>query len=873
MDDYSDETESTLSSAKDTLPGILGKLTPARPGEKEDLGQPTESGIIDFTAEERNFEDLTLAELLGQFLRAPWATMRALTEVSSQAPEARSVDERSVTVSVRLRHRRQYAREQWHSLRHWIQLGLQITAFLIAVRGCYIWAVDDMVRPKDSQLYAGLPYVLAGIFLWLYAEGLGDWQRISKWWQRMGRGGPTDNIPGDSVSERGISVGNRNSGFVWASIDRLRLLAALGACVLAYITWANTADNRFNFLGWWSWFWCIVLMLVAVAPESWNLASLRLTLRQFRASFRLQGNWTLIAILTIMLLGAYFRLHDLDGMPPQMTSDHKEKLLDAQAVLEGEHQVFFPNNGGREGFQMYALALMAHLPGFSIDHFSLKVLAVVESLITLPVLWWLGREIIGERDRHLGNVVGLVLMALVAVSYWHVAITRLALRIVLTPLFAALLLIFLSRAMRHNRRGDYILTGLVLGFGFYTYQAARMLPLVVVAGIGVMLLRHVRQGKVFWGYLGHLGLLVLVSFVVFIPLFRFSQDNPEIFWMRANGRILGTPVIEEVDSSGVVLMRDATLGERFDAFKENMTILADNIRRALLMYNWQGDEAWFHGIPHHPIMDIFTGGLLIIGVGAWIGLMVRHRDPVHLLIPIMVFIMLLPSALSIGRPTENPSATRSSGSLPPVYLIAAFPLALTTRRIKKVLATKSTSLLVSVGVTGVVVVGAYATNTDLYFDEYREVYRYRTWPYSEPGQMLRGFAISDGDFGNAFMISYSYWWDYTIVGMEAGILDWPNGIDTGLYAVEDFVRDAFACAGRDYPLDPDKDILFFYHYEDDEAENDLREWFPEGYATLIESYYEDYNYKIFRVPALGIGGLRAFVRDHTDPPNCTPREF
>jgi len=46
-----------------------------------------------------------------------------------------------------------------------------------------------------------------------------------------------------------------------------------------------------------------------------------------------------------------------------------------------------------------------------------------------------------------------------------------------------------------------------------------------------------------------------------------------------------------------------------------MAILADNIRRALLMYNWQGDEAWFHGIPHHPVMDIFTGGLLIVEWG------------------------------------------------------------------------------------------------------------------------------------------------------------------------------------------------------------------------------------------------------------------
>jgi len=130
-------------------------------------------------------------------------------------------------------------------------------------------------------------------------------------------------------------------------------------------------------------------------------------------------------------VGAYFRLVDLDGMPPQMTSDHKKSFW-MPGCLGWRLSVFFPNNGGREGFQMYALALIAHIPGLGVDHFSLKMLAAIESLITLPVLWWMGREVIGDRDRRLGNSVGLVLMALVAASYWHVAITRVALRIVLT---------------------------------------------------------------------------------------------------------------------------------------------------------------------------------------------------------------------------------------------------------------------------------------------------------------------------------------------------------------------------------------------------------------------------------------------------------
>ena len=56
-------------------------------------------------------------------------------------------------------------------------------------------------------------------------------------------------------------------------------------------------------------------------------------------------------------------------------------------------------------------------------------------------------------------------------------LSRLGLRIVLTPLTTALVIGFLARAMRQNRMRDYMALGFVLGAGIYFYQANRMLPL------------------------------------------------------------------------------------------------------------------------------------------------------------------------------------------------------------------------------------------------------------------------------------------------------------------------------------------------------------------------------------------------------------
>ncbi|HEX3049136.1 MAG TPA: hypothetical protein VHP83_00660 [Aggregatilineaceae bacterium] len=211
----------------------------------------------------------------------------------------------------------------------------------------------------------------------------------------------------------------------------------------------------------------------------------------------LKGWWVAASLAAVIALGAYFRLHELASTPPEMTSDHIEKLLDAIKVDEGNYGVFFPNNGGREGFQMYVVALIANLgEGFTFN--ALKLATVIEGLLTLPALWWMARQIFGretEDSRRLGNWVGLALAGLVAISYWHEMLSRLGLRIVLTPLTTALVIGLMARVMRRSRLVDYVALGFVLGAGVYFYQANRMLPLVAVAGFGLMVLYRMRQPR------------------------------------------------------------------------------------------------------------------------------------------------------------------------------------------------------------------------------------------------------------------------------------------------------------------------------------------------------------------------------------------
>jgi len=823
----------------------------------EILGEPSsdETPITSPPSSTLNVEDMTLAEVVLTFFRAPSETLIALVTVLRQ-PEKSSAEVQLALLpvqSVAPRRKRispLTAEEQSQRQLEVMQLGLRAVAFLIALYGAGILTYE---RVEQFGLNVGAPYLLIGFLVWIFAEFLGVTQLKL-------------NRPAPPSTEQFI----QEDEFSPMQVMGRRLLMLGCGLVLSLLTLSFTADNRFRLEGVLTWLLSIGLIVAALAPEGWGLAAIWSTVR----GIRIKPGYTLYILIIIMALGAYLRFANLASNPPEMTSDHVEKILDAQSILDGQPQVFFPNNGGREPIQFYLMAFLSQIPGLGMNFFTLKFLSALEGLLTIPIMWWLGRAMIGDDEPELGNVVGLALAALVAVSYWHVALSRLGLRIVLTTLFTALVIIFFSRALRYGRRGDFIKTGLALGFGLYAYQAMRMVPVVIITGVvlaGIFqTIRYFVGRQPEWGIqklIFNTAVLVGVALVVFVPLLGFSIQHPNDFWRRTQGRLLGDDIIQTTDEQGNLVEREATLQERLDAFGQNMPILLSNIRNALLMYNWKGDVAWINAVPNRPAMDTLTSALLIVGLAAWLARMLFRRDVADWLMPIMLFLMLLPSALSIAYPIENPSATRTSGSLPEAYLFAALPLGMMVVSIHRVTRAQW-GRVVGFGLAGLIVMLAFIANRSTYFDDYQQSYLLSSpAPYSEGGRYLRGFAESGGGFGNAFLLAYPYWWDDRAVGIEADLTDWRNGIpdpdgdNQGLLPIDMMPRFLYDASQRmdKYKLDPEKDLLFFYSVNDIVADTRLRELFPNGYGQRVTSYKPGDDFMIYRIPALGMEGFLDFA--------------
>ncbi len=804
--------------------------------------------------------DPSLAELLGQFLRAPRRTFERLRAVLYELPEDRlAAASYAPAAPLSLdQPPRAASPAPWAG---WLAASLPVTrqqaALAAALAALSLIALIGSADLQSPAARRSLDLPLGGVLLLLAmaaAAALAAVTNVGLPLQRLPRLAPPSAPPPDAAYATPIDR--------FLAAHGLRLVLAVIGVLSSLAAWFFNAENQFTTFGALAWLLSIGAWVGVFMPRlegARGRAELRTSLRRLREALRPRPSWTLAALLAVVLLGAWLRLGNLSAYPPDMTSDHVEKALDAQKVLDGNRAVFFPNNGGRESFQMYLIALLHQLTGIPISFELLKLTSGLEGLVTILLAYWLGRAMYGEENRRLGELTGVLMAAFVAVSYWHIMLSRLGLRIALTPLIVTLILIFLVRAVRHNRRGDWILSGLLLGAGFYFYQAVRIVPLLIGIAFLLAIAWRARSWRALRAYAFNVAALVVVAFAVFVPLARYFYDYPEFFLERTTGRLFGENVIDIRNEAGEVIgQRAALVEDRIAAFQKNLSALGETLRRSLLMFNQRGDSAWITGDPNGtPQLDPYTGAFFVLGLGMLIGRLLRRRDPAEWLLPLGILVLILPSALAIAFIIEVPSATRASGALPLVYLVAAFGAAAATLGIAQGLPRLWLRRALYAGIV-VLVLLAMATNYQRYFVDAMSAYRNSTFPYRQAGTILRGFAASTGAYGNAFMVAFPYWWDHRALAIESGAPKWGNGVlrEDVIQYILNFLRFNI---GTPFEMRPDRQMLFFFNPNDESLVEELARVFPNGVVLRVEAYNRDRDFNLYIAPPLGCAWLQQYL--------------
>ena len=372
------------------------------------------------------------------------------------------------------------------------------------------------------------------------------------------------------------------------------------------------------------------------------------------------ANYRLILVL-ILLVAAVLRLYGLDNVsPPGLEHDEVAHWLINRDILAGNHALYFTDAYGHEaGFHYIQTLFMLFLGD---NAFALRLPSAFAGLLLVAVSFTLARRLFGLR-------VALMSAALLAVLFWPVFYSRLALRAISLPLLSGLSAYFWWKGWAVGRKafaaespvgiqrnGDaesfhsssgsiisspllwFTIAGLFAGLSLYTYMASRVVLIFYLLFTTYLLLFHRHALQERWRGV----LLFFLTFgVIAAPLTIYLLGHP-----GAEARI------DEVNAPLLALAAG------------NLRPVATNTAKFLAMFGFSGDPLWRQNVASLPVFDPLLALFFYIGVliSLW-----RWREPRHLFIILWLFTAAIPSILTI----DAPSSIRIINALP---ILTLFPV-------------------------------------------------------------------------------------------------------------------------------------------------------------------------------------------------------
>ena len=372
-------------------------------------------------------------------------------------------------------------------------------------------------------------------------------------------------------------------------------------------------------------------------------------------------------LLRLWLLGSY---------PPGLYHDEAFNGLDALGVLDGNWQVWFGGNNGREPLHIYAIALSIQL--FGLETWAVRLPSALVGGLGTWAVYLLGQAWFGKRVGLFGAIVW-------GMTLWPLHLSLVGFRAIFLPPLLALTAWLITEAFKRTQVGWWFMAGLVYGLSWYSYLAVRFTPLLLgILGL-IWLGKKVKDKK-------ERGLSTLLQpslyfgvgfLLVLAPLLWASWQDPTILL----GRTGQVSVLNEQVNGGDLW---GTLWQQG--------------WQAVGMFVWQGDDILRHNPAGRPVFDgvmvmAFAVGLLYCLKQSWQG---RMGETAVLL---WTLIMLGPTILA----EDTPHFLRAVGVLPAVLFIPALGLEQIWQAVER---RWKRPLLAPILITGMIVASLAFTLTD-----------------------------------------------------------------------------------------------------------------------------------------------------------------
>ncbi len=387
--------------------------------------------------------------------------------------------------------------------------------------------------------------------------------------------------------------------------------------------------------------------------------------------------WLLVGVLALAI---FFRFYQITAMPGGLFPDEAANGLDINSMQQGHLQPFYERGNGREALFFYMLWGSVEL--FGKGPWQHHIVSALVGLIAVLGCFLVTRQLFKFLKRDDENPERATNMALwaaffMAVSTWHVVLSRTAFRANLIPMFTSFTFYFLLLAAGATTRAKRylwsVLTGATFALGFYTYIAYRiMVPLVAIAilwplAVDVFKSPRFLQIKKFFGPVLAAGAAAIAFFA---PLGYYFYTHPGSFIGRSGQVSIFNPDLNKGDLLGTFL--DVT----YQSFRAYFT---------------SGDVNWRHNIAGEPFLSIIISPFFAIGLVGVTFLAVRYvftpiknkLDWKYFLLAGWFYSMLIPV---VTTAEGIPHGLRAIGTIPVVFIMTTIGLFWVLDQVAKVVA-------------------------------------------------------------------------------------------------------------------------------------------------------------------------------------------
>ncbi|MEK7533153.1 MAG: glycosyltransferase family 39 protein [Patescibacteria group bacterium] len=386
-----------------------------------------------------------------------------------------------------------------------------------------------------------------------------------------------------------------------------------------------------------------------------------------------------LILVGILFVAAFFRFYNLSQVPPSPSLDEVSIGYNAYSILttgKDEYGSVLPMllrayDDFRPALYVYLTIPFVWVLGLTVV--AVRLPSVLLSLITVYVTYLIGR-MVGKKYlsfERLGEIAAVIL----AVSPWHIYISRLGHEANIGLTLTTLGIFFFLRAVFSGKKSSWILAGIAFGLSLHGYQSEKVvIPLLVLFG-SYLFWKEIRKAK------RHALIAIVVGFAIALPAIAATVSPQGMVRFRATSAFsTDSPRAVSAVQSYIASKEKGDIIGRIIYSKAvtNASIFIENYASHFSpVWLFSGSNREAHKVPGMGLLYLWEAPFLLLGLWA----LGKSRIPKHLAAFLIAGLLVAPIPGAIT--TQAPHAMRAYTEIPIMQLIEALGAWVLISKLKK----------------------------------------------------------------------------------------------------------------------------------------------------------------------------------------------